>query len=189
MKKTTECNWFNRNILDKKKVLEKNLYNWLVLPNNLTETIKKTGAEFSLTLLSQSFDNPYSEENDILAYYSVDASYSLIRRVFLNANNKNMVFSRVIVPEKTYLNYRDELSKLGNSSIGNTLLYIDNEIERKEFEYKLVDCNDEVSQELKNLNHTTIKGFYGARRSVFILKKGSILISEFFLDALPEYPH
>lgn len=189
MNKTFDSHWINRNILDQNKSdIDQNLYDWLVLPKNLTETIKKTGAQFSLTLLSQSFDEPYSDEHAILRDYLADASCSFVRKVLLNGDNQSIVFSRVIIPKHTYFNYENEFTHLGNSSIGNTILYLNKNIERTAFEFKCIDRSDPVFQELTLLNHLSKKKCFGARRSVFTLPKGSLLISEIFLDSLPVYP-
>lgn len=189
MTKLAKSNWINKKILNQKRnQIENNLYNWLVLSNNLTETIKKTGAQFSLTVLKQSFDTPYFDEINSFNDYLIDASYSMIRKVFLNADNIPIVFARVIIPEKTYLNYYDEFSKLGNAPIGNTILYANKQIERKDFEYKAVDDSDQIFQELIDFYKIKNKKRIWARRSIFILPKGPLLISELFLK-VPDYPN
>lgn len=184
-----KSHWIGRDKLDPKQDrLKENIYNWLVMPNNLTETIKKTGASFSLTLLNQSFDKPYIDEVSAFNDYPIDASYSLVRKVFLEGDARPMIFARVIIPEETYLNYHDAFSNLGNSAIGNALLYNDKSVVRKDFEYKLVDPNDEVFHELKELNQVEDTDSLWARRSVFVMPKGYLLITEVFLNAIPTYP-
>jgi chorismate-pyruvate lyase len=164
------------------------IYQWLVLPDNLTETIKKTGVDFSLTVESQSMGNPYLDEIDAFKDCAVDASHSLIRKICLKGNHQPLVFARVIIPSATYLNYKNDFDTLGDAPIGNTLLYTNKRVIRGAFEYKSVEHNDPVFQELQRLD-TLINGdTYWARRSIFILPKGALLISEFILTNIPNYP-
>ena len=184
-----ESKWFDREALDRRQDgIKKNMHQWLIKPNNLTETIKKTGSIFSLDLISQSFDNPYPDEISAFHDYSVDASYSLVRKVFLEGDNHRMIFARVIIPEQTYLNYHSELSNLGCVAIGNAFLYKNEQIVRKDFEYSVIEYKDKIFQELKELNEVNDDDELWARRSIFVLPKGCLLISEVFLNAIPIYP-
>lgn len=167
---------------------EKNIHDWLVKPNNLTETIKKTGATFSLELLSQSLDTPFADEINTFSNYSIETSVALIRKVFIKANAQVVIFARVIVPEQTYLNYQDAFNNLGNAAIGNTLLYHNPDVTRTNFEYKALDCEDDTFQELKILHPISATEKLWARQSVFIMPKGRLLIKEVFLNTLPLYP-
>ena len=107
----TNFNWISKDELDSSQgTLPKNTYNWLVMPNNLTETIKKTGATFSLNVLNQSLGKPYADEISAFHDYPIDASFALIRKVFLEGDGLPMIFARVIVPEETYLNYQEAFS-------------------------------------------------------------------------------
>jgi chorismate--pyruvate lyase len=182
-------NWISKEELESSQDnLQENTYNWLVLPNNLTETIKKTGATFSLNVLKQSFDKPYADEINAFHDYPIDASFALIRKVILEGDGLPMIFARVIVPEATYLNYQEAFTHLGNAAIGNTLLYNDDNVVRKRFEYKLVTEQDDIFHELKTLNKKEDADNLWARRSIFVMPKGYLLITEVFLKALPTYP-
>lgn len=158
------------------------------MPSNLTEAIKKTNTIFSLNLLDQTFGEPYYDELSAFNDDSIDANYSLIRKVFLEGDKQPMVFARVIIPEKTYLNYHTEFSSLGGSAIGNTILYADKHTIRQDFEYKLVANNDPMFHELKELHQVADDDGYWARRSVFMLPKGPLLITELFLNTIIDYP-
>lgn len=184
-----ESNWMCRELLDRQpESINTNTYNWLVQSNNLTETIKKAGVSFSLNLLSQAFAKPNIDELDVFKDYSIDASHSLVRKVFSEGDKKPLIFARVIVPETTYLNYQSEFNSLGRAPIGNALLYADKNIVRKEFEYKLVVDGDPIFDELKELKQADNGVDYWARRSVFLLPKGPLLISEVFLNEMPVHP-
>src|SRR5215216_1623131 len=124
---TTTKNWFDEEHLSGEEI-DPNVYKWLTKASNLTETIKKTRVEFSLNLLNQSFNKPFEDELQIFLEYDTDASFSLIRKVFLEGNKKPVIYARVIVPETTYLHYHNEFSRLGSAAIGNTLLYADSTI-------------------------------------------------------------
>lgn len=181
--------WIGRDVLDSEQErINENTYRWLVLPNNLTETIKKTGAKFSLNLLNQSFGKPYIDEIGAFQDYPVDASYSLVRKVFLEGDNAPIIFARVIIPEQTYLNYHDDFSKLGTSAIGNALLYNDKRVIRKSFEYKLIEPTDEMFHELKELDKIDDVDGLWSRRSIFVMPKGYLLITEVFLNPALIYP-
>jgi chorismate-pyruvate lyase len=185
----TTSHWISKDQFKlKKESIKKNSYRWLALPNNLTETIIKTGACFSLNLLSQAFEKPYHDEMSAFHDYPVDASYALIRKVFLEGNKTPWIFARVIIPEQTYWNYQHEINRLGHAPIGNTLLYHNPQVTRKDFEYKHMNADDEVFHELKKRDSTLILKDLWARRSLFLMPKGSLLITEIFLDNLGPYP-
>ena len=177
------------------KLLEENQFNivpnsfhWLVKPNNLTETIKQTGLQCSVNLLKQSFDKPYADEVAAFEQYDTDASTAFIRKVFLEDKLEPLVFARVIIPKETYLNYEDVFSNLGNAAIGNTLLYANQDIKRQAFEFRLIESGNPMFDELKKLNQVKSNHHkFWARRSIFILPKGPLLISEVFLN-MPDYP-
>ena len=77
---------------------------------------------------------------------------------------------------------------MGDAPIGNTLLYNNNRIIRKAFEYKSVEHNDPVFQELQRLEPLRHSDIYWARRSIFVLPRGALLINEFILNNIPNYP-
>ena len=182
-------NWINRHDLDNKKnKIRKNIYEWLVLPSNLTEAIKKTGLNFSLNLVKQSLNKPSLDEISAFDAYEIDASFSFIRTVFLEGDQTPLIFARVIIPVQTYLSYYDKFSNLNNRAIGNTILYADKQIFRKDFEYKLIKNTDSLFQELQALHQLSKEDTYWARRSIFVLPKGPLLITELFLTAIPNYP-
>lgn len=131
---------------------------------------------------------PYSDEIDAFTHINIDASSSLIRRICLNGNQKPLTFARVIIPELTYLNYKQELDTLGNAPIGNTILYADNTITRNEFYFKRIENQDPLYQDIQPLIPANSKESYWARRSMFILPKGHLLISELILNSIPNYP-
>lgn len=157
-----------------------NIYDWLVKPQNLTETIRKTGKIFSLQVLNQSVGRPEIDEISAFEDDATDASVALIRTVFLNADAQPVIFARVIVPETTYLNYQNAFDNLGHSAIGNTLLYHNPDVTRTSFEYKPLDATPKICHPESN--------FLWARRSIFKMPKGCLLITETFLNTLPPYP-
>jgi len=182
-------NWISKQMLDlRRHEMNENIYKWLVMPKNLTETIKETGVQFSLDLLSESFDKPYDDENNAFHKYPIDTSSSFVRKVFLKGDNEPMIFARVIVPEQTYINYKSEFVTLGSKAIGNALLHHDKQVIRGDFEYKLLSSSDKIFNEIVELNCTNKEDGLWARRSVFILPKGYLLITEVFLNAIPVYP-
>jgi chorismate-pyruvate lyase len=184
-----KSHWIGRDVLDcKRNEISQNIYSWLVMPKNLTDTIKKTDVRFSLDVISESFSEPYRDEKNAFYGYPSDVSSSFVRKVFLKGDDKAMVFARVIIPEDTYINYKNEFLSLGSRAIGNALLHHDKKVVRGDFEYKLLRSGDELLSEIKELNCTSEKGDLWARRSVFSLPKGYLLITEVFLSAIPVYP-
>lgn len=131
---------------------------------------------------------PYSDEIDAFNTININASSSLIRRICLNGNQHPLTFARVIIPEATYLNYKHELDTLGNAPIGNTILYADSTITRNEFYFKRIENHDPLFQEIQTLTPSNPKEIYWARRSMFKLPKGHLLISELILNSIPNYP-
>ena len=181
--------WINKSELDKKQALiNENTYQWLVFANHLTNTLKKTRANFSLTVVSQSLNQPNADDIEAFKPHKIDAHVSLIRKVCLNSDNQAMVFARVIIPISTYLAYQTEIDSLKTAPIGDTLLYKDKEMIRKNFEYLWVQPPTPLFKELQENHWVTPTETCWARRSIFILPKGPLLISEVFLNNIPTYP-
>lgn len=178
--------WIDRENLETiKNTIPEHIYPWLSKSNHLTATLQATGVTFSLSILSQSVSQPYPDEIQAL-----DAEYqsALIRKVFLKGNEEPMIFARVVVPEPTYRHYQKDFDHLGDAPIGQTLLYNRDDVFRGPFEYQLLLPNSPLFQEVKAWLSHSIQPALWARRSVFRLRQGALLISEVFLGSLPAFP-
>lgn len=186
-----------------RKLLSRNTFQWLTQSYNLTETIKQTGAIFSLKLVEQTFGKPLLEE--INAFHTIDCSSDdsdyWVRKIFLEADGIPFIFARVVAPNETYRSYCDDFERLGNAPIGNTLLYSDQRIKRTEFEYRLLQTHELLIQEINRARLLSTNSLEPIeelklqarldcwmRRSLFHLPKGVLLITEIFLHPLPKFP-
>lgn len=181
--------WITSNELDAyKEKISPNVYQWLACTQNLTNTLIKTGQDFSLNLIQQSFGKPHQDEIAHLEQYTACAHHSFIRKVYLEGNNCPFIFARVIVPEETYFNYHSLFSTLGATPIGNALLYHDNQVKRQHFEFTFIGQDNPLLKTFPELSPVSHNKDIWARRSIFLYPKGPLLISEFFSEAIPEHP-
>ena len=179
--------WLAKEEIQHDKIVSSNMRQWLLHTQNMTETLKRAGLDFHLKVLDQSFQEMYDDETFILENeYNKQA---WIRQVFSFGDTKPLVYARVVVPHKTYSVYSHILEKLGTQSIGNAFLYATPNIRRCDFEYQKLTPDMPLFEALQKWYLPQDDFIYWARRSVFVLPKGNILITEILLEHLPQYPH
>lgn len=149
--------------------LDNNLKCWLVDCYSISQSIKALGLNFTLKLKSSGLKAPISDEKDTLN----TEQNCHIREIYCLGNDRKISFGRTCIPKKTMNN---QLNNLGNQPIGETLLYNNPDVSRSDFEYVKLSKNNEY-----------LPNFSGwARRSIFTIDQNSLLITELFLDNLPD---
>lgn len=130
---------------------------WLDSKGSLTAKLKNKYPDFGVKVLSQCKQTPHLHEIKVLDF--TDAA--IIRKTALLGNNQAVVFARSVIP---ITNDTESLLMIENKPLGEVL-----------FNNKNVQ---------KNTPQITNIGDIWGRRSVFVIGKTKLLVSEFFLTEL-----
>jgi len=181
-----ESNWCHSPPTD----INKKFLDWLTKPYIISKAMKQVCTNLAVKIISQELDIILPSETNLLNY---DNDKAFIRKVFLTGDNFPWEYARVVVPKTTYLQYKTTFTELGGKLIGENLLYNNPKTTRDKFEYTSLNNNsfilNEINRYLANLNFDiNVSEIYG-RRSIFHIDGAfPLLISEFFLPQIPEYP-
>jgi chorismate--pyruvate lyase len=144
------------------------ILSWLTKPYILSDALKRRYGAMTLRVLNQNFQRPHADEAIALSLDSQERAF--VREIVLESNAIARTQGRVVIPQKTYENLKVDLMALGEKPIGETLLYHNPKVQREAFEFAYIE-----------------EKHCFARRSVFILKEGSLLVTDFFLTTLDNY--
>lgn len=140
---------------------------WLCERGSLTQQLRiASDGEFEVELIHLSWEHPTLEEAALLDIPV--RQRALIREVHLLGKGIPWVFARSVIPSETLKGPDRRLLLLGNRSLGS-LLFSDPAIRRGDIE---------VSRQLHD------NQLCWARRSMFYLKQGPLLVSEVFLPSM-----
>ncbi|MCF6807531.1 chorismate lyase [Thiotrichales bacterium 19S9-12] len=105
------------------------------------------------------------------------------QRVISHMNNqKALIIGRVVVPEVTFRAYEIELTNLKSRSIGEQLLFIDPNVTRSDFLFRVCKFDELETLELPNNLMSDHSEIIIARNSVFYLNNiYALMIEEYFL--------
>lgn len=137
-------------------------------PYVLTHALRRVCKVLTVNVVSQQFATALPEESSKLDLEATALPF--IREVILEGDGVPLTYGRVIIAPITYQNHFTAFNDLGAQPMGEKLLYNNPESTRGEFEYA-----------------KTEDGLW-ARRSVFTLRRDPLLVTEFFLPSLPDYP-
>jgi chorismate lyase len=161
--------------------------NWLVKPYIISQAMKKICKNLSVEVIDQKFHSAYPDENYKLNIKQNVDNLPLIRKVYLKGDDIPWSFGRVIIPNKTYLQYEKIFNSLGGKLIGESLLYNNPDTTRSTFEYCVLHPRHELFQDaIINLDINPPEKLW-ARRSVFTIKQLPLLVNDVFLPMIPEY--
>lgn len=173
----TRLNWrkqshcFNANLTPQLK-------SWLFDSASLTSRlIKYSNNNFSVKMISVKRATPTADE--IFALGLKARSHALIREVLLCCANEPVVYARTIIPASSLRGALRGLVLLGNKPLG-AVLFADKLMHRKHIEVAQLQPKNKCYAWSGYEGDENIWG----RRSVFVLKKQSLLVSEFFLPTL-----
>lgn len=141
---------------------------WMTKPYVLTHALRRVCKLLTVNVVSQQFSTVMPEESSKLGLD--ETALPFIREVILEGDGVPLTYGRVIIAPQTYHNHFAAFKDLGAQPIGETLLYNNPESTRSCFEYA-----------------KTEDGLW-ARRSLFTLRQDPLLVTEFFLPSLPDYP-
>ncbi|KGK41642.1 hypothetical protein LH51_13180 [Nitrincola sp. A-D6] len=145
---------------------------WLCERGSLTHQLRKaSGGQFAVELIRLIWTQPTPAEAKILGIPV--RQRALIREVHLLGKGVPWVFARSVIPAATLKGPDRRLLLLGNRSLGS-LLFNDPAIRRGQLEV----CRQLHDNQL-----------CWARRSVFRLSQGPLLVSEIFLPSMSTIPY
>jgi chorismate--pyruvate lyase len=152
------------------------LRHWLQDRGSLTRSLqKKSGGDFSVTVLKQRWERPRLDEARALNI--PPHQFALIREVILHGNNQPWVYARSVLPQHTLNGHLRFLRKLGNKPLG-ALLFSNPSIKREPVVLQRV-AQSRLPASLQQAEQPPLWGRY----SIFRYGKNGILVSEVFLPA------
>ncbi|MFC4893115.1 chorismate--pyruvate lyase family protein [Pseudofrancisella aestuarii] len=154
---------------------EKNYAFWLRDAKHLTIALKKYYSEITLTKYSQELEDLNSFERNLL-----NKDNSIVRKISLNSDEKELVYARTIVPVDTYIFFKERFESLGENPIGESFLYNNDNFLRSDFIVRKLS-NKEFQQET---SRSVTNDYIFSRSSIFSLKEQNnlkVLITEYFL--------
>jgi chorismate--pyruvate lyase len=148
---------------------------WLFDHASLTARLKRHCHSFEVRLLSQQYQRPTLDEQEILAIRP--GRFALIRQVCLYCNGRAGVYARTVIPATTLTGRQRVYTSLGNRPLGE-MLFADRTMKRDEVmvaEFTLAELP---------LAESAGDGTCWGRRSIFRVGGKPLLVSEYFLPAL-----
>ncbi len=148
---------------------------WLFDQGSLTtRLIGHCDGQFSVKVLSVTCATPSLDEMEALKLRP--RSRAIIRQVALLCNDRTLVCARTIIPISSLRGALRGIVLLGNQSLG-AILFADKRMYRESVEVARVKTQQKYSVWMQpRLGQKEVWG----RRSIFILKKHKLLVSEYF---------
>jgi len=157
------------------------LRDWLCEPRSLTRKMRRQcPAPFSLELLSQRWERPLADER--LALGIRPGRLSLVRQVRLLCGGQALVFARSVIPLHTLRGRPGRLARLGTRPLAD-VLFTDGSVRRGEMEFTLLGPGAALLGLSVQALNTEPHGLW-ARRSLFLIKRKPLLVSEVFLPEI-----
>ncbi len=158
--------------------LNAEIKSWLFDAGSLTtRLINHCSSHFSVKVLSVTRATPTPDE--IKALNLKVRSQAVIRQVLLMCGEQPLVYARTIIPVSSMRGSLRGVVLLGNKSLG-AVLFADKQMQRKAMQITSLKATHTCHAWTGYKGKQSIWG----RRSVFILKKQPLLVSEFFLPEL-----
>lgn len=157
--------------------LPADLRDWLLDRSSLTRRLRQCCAgRFAVRLLGQSWQRPLP--NEALALGANPVRRALVREVLLLCDDTPWVYARTVIPRTSLRGRLRRLSCLGEAPLG-AVLFADPHMTRGPVEVASIRP-DQLAAPLAD-GHT----LWG-RRSLFLLRRRPLLVTEVFLPALVE---
>ncbi len=173
----TRLRWCNQKRCFSKE-LNAQLKSWLFDSGSLTSRlIKHCDEPFSVKVLSVCRATPSPDE--VKALKLKIRNQAFIRQVILYCGDQPVVYARTIIPLSSLRSSLRGIVLLGNKSLG-AVLFADKSMRREAMEITSIKASHKCHAWTRYRGNDSIWG----RRSVFILKKQKLLVSEFFLPNL-----
>ncbi len=157
------------------------LKDWLCEERSLTRRMRLQCTQpFALHLISQRWEQPLADERRALGLRA--GRLALVRQVRLLCGHRPLVFARSVIPGQTLRGTTRRLARLGNRPLAD-LLFTHRSVQRGEMEFTLLRPGHTLhalTQEALSLGDEPL----WARRSLFLFRQKSLLVSEMFSPAI-----
>lgn len=155
---------------------------WVLDSGSMTARLKSVCNTFHVEVLFHDWVAIDSQDAVIL---NLDQSQKVIKReVLLYCDNQAWMYARTIFPESLVHALGDKIIHLSDRPLGE-LLFAHQQSRRGEFEISELNKGDPFFEESLRVSQQKAKHLW-ARRSVFSLPEGSLLLTEVFL---PQFMH
>ena len=163
------------------------LKSWLIDHNSLTHRLTKLSrGDLRVEVLNQVYTRPTVEEAAILRLGA--RQFALIREVLLKNKSHPWVYARSVLPFNCIRGDLRHLACLGNKPLGAEL-FKNAAISRSPMEFCCVARRNLPATVSNNESWSETGGRYESsvwgRRSVFRIREKRLLVSEYFLPAIP----
>lgn len=157
---------------------------WLLDEDSLTRRIMACcPGRFHVEVLAQDWSRPLPGEARALGFTRRTAA--LVRQVQLKCGDTPWVYARTVIPRTTLTGRHRRLARLRNRSLG-AVLFADPGMRRGALEIARIEPGDPLHVLAFAHTPASAEVLWG-RRSVFRLDDKPLLVSEFFLPAIPEF--
>ncbi len=160
--------------------LPESLAEWIYYPGSFMLRLKQHGILASVQLLRQQWSLPTGDEGEVLDLPR--RSYVLVREVLISSDHQDWMYARTVFPAKTLTGKEKQLAHLKNRSLGS-ILFKEPRLHRSEFSIFSLDQYHAMYQHLLKQVVFEAERVW-ARRSLFTIKRKSLLLTEVFLSAL-----
>jgi chorismate-pyruvate lyase len=151
---------------------------WLTT-GHLTEALRAVCNAYHFSVLSEAWQSILTFEAHLIGKCDGED----LAWVRCSNAGESLVHARVIAPQETFDEHREDLMNLKHRTIGATLLFNRAEVTRDPFVYyHMQDCPDFSSLVFPNFHPLWL------RASVFHWRKKPLVITEIFSDLLPQHP-
>lgn len=158
---------------------------WLLDSGSLTQRLVSVcPGQFRVRVESQRRARPLREEARALGMRA--GQLALVRQVVLSCDRQAWVCARTVIPASTLTGTERRLMRLGNRSLG-AVLFADPTLERGATEVACLTPGRRLYDLLAAPRAMSATELWG-RRSVFRLSGKPLLVSEFFLPVIPDFP-
>lgn len=156
---------------------------WLLDRGSLTRRLQaQSEGRLTVQLLTQSWQRPRADEARALGI--PHCQLALVREVLLQGHGQNWVYARSVLPRKAALGRMRHLHRLGTRPLGEWLFRHPN-IQRGPI---LLTRWPAAHLPPPLLQSLAVPSPLWARYSLFRYHQDTLLVSEFFLPALPSLP-
>jgi chorismate--pyruvate lyase len=152
---------------------------WINELGSITQRLRSQyGARIHVKVLKQHWQRAFISENRLLKI--PPAKYVLNREVLLYADDTPLVLARTIIPRSTLASAQQNLSHLGSRPLGE-VIFAYPKLKRLALEVTQIKPQD---WSLEIQKKAMIKEHLWGRRTIYLLHRHPLLVSEFFLNDL-----
>lgn len=165
--------------------LPQELRHWLTAGDSLTRRLRLRCPEyFHVNLVSQDWERPLPEESAALDLGP--GEFALVRQVYLLCGDRRLVFARSIIPRRCLRGHNRRLATLGTRPLAD-ILFARPDVERAEMQVCALTPAATLFR-LATKDLVPSPAVLWGRRSLFLLRRKPLLVSEFFLPEIADAP-